>query len=123
MNIESVKTLFSLFSGEEATEIHMPLIELACAEVKKTLLPDADRNDIRLDFLTAALANYRLRQVKSSRDRTKVTYAGKFLADSDNECAYAEKLLRDYLQICEELIAPRIFVFCGFSDGKETISC
>lgn len=123
MNIESVKTLFSLFSGEEATEINMPLIELASAEVRKMLLPDADSSDIRLDFLTAALANYRLRQVKSSRDRTKVTYAGKFLTDSKNDCTYAEKLLRDYLQICEELIAPRIFVFSGFSGGKETLSC
>lgn len=119
MNIESVKTLFSLFSGEEASESNTPLIELAIAEVGKMLLPNADSTDIRLDFLTAALANYRLRQVKSARDRTKVTYAGKMLDSGSDDCAYAEKLLRDYLQLCEELIAPRIFVFSGFSGIKE----
>lgn len=123
MNIESVKTLFSLFSGEEAAESNDPLIELALAEVEKMLLPDADCTDIRLDFLTAALANYRLCQVKSVRDRTKVTYAGKMLDGGIDKCAYAEKLLRDYLQLCEGLIAPRIFVFSGFSGIKGDVSC
>lgn len=123
MNIESVKTLFSLFSGEEAGESNNPLIELAVAEVGRMFLPDADSTDIRLDFLAAALANYRLCQVRSARDRTKVTYAGKMLDPVSDDCAYAEKLLRDYLQLCDELIAPRIFVFSGFSGGKEGALC
>lgn len=123
MNIESVKTIFSLFSGEEAAESNNPLIELALAEVGKMLLPDADSTDVRLDFLTAALANYRLCQVKAVRDRTKITYAGKMLDNGMDENAYAEKLLRDYLQLCEGLIAPRIFVFSGFSGIKGEVVC
>ena len=120
MNIESVKTLFELFSGEQAEDF-APLITLAAAETEKMLLPAADSSDIRLDFLAAAIANFRLRQIKASRDRSQVTYAGKMLkADGDSSAAYAGKLLRDYLQLCGDLIRPRTFIFAGFS-GKEDL--
>ena len=38
MNIESVKTLFTLFSGEDVTEKYLPLISLSVSEVEKMLL-------------------------------------------------------------------------------------
>lgn len=117
MNIESVKSLFELFSGEPQ-ENYLPLAELAMAEVEKMLLPDADQTDIRLNFLAAALANYRLSQIKVSQDRTKVTYAGKML-DPTAAKTYAAALLRDYLQLCSPLIRQRTFIFTGFSGGEE----
>ena len=117
MNIESVKSLFELFSSEEQ-EDNLPLVELAVAEVEKMLLPDADPSDIRLNFLAAAIANYRLRQIKASRDRTKVTYAGKML-DTSYTVNSAAGLLRDYLQLCSPLIQQKTFIFAGFSGGEK----
>jgi hypothetical protein len=120
VNIESVKSLFELFSGEES-ESFAPLISLSLAETEKMLLPEADTSDVRLDFLAAAMANYRLQQINSSRDRTQATYAGKMLsAGSGSPVSGAEKLLRDYMQLCGDLIRPKVFVFAGTS-GREDI--
>lgn len=114
MNIESVKSLFRMFSGEDDPEKYAPLIELAMAETEKMLLPDADRSDIRLAFLCAASANHRFRQISASRDRSQITYAGKMLKDgADPALAYSQKLLRDYLELCSDLIAPQMFTFAG----------
>lgn len=122
MNIASVKTLFALFSDEEDTERYAPVIELALKETELMLLMDTDRSDVRLDFLCAALANYRLQQIKSGQDRRKYTYAGKVIdsgAGSSLDCA--ERLLRDYIQLCEGLIRPAGFVFFSFR-GEGDIS-
>ena len=114
MNIESVKSLFRMFSGEDDSEKYAPLIELALSETEKMLLPDADRSDVRLNFLCAAVANHRCRQIISSRDRTEITYAGKMLRDGkDSALAYSEKLLRDYLELCSDLVKPQTFTFAG----------
>ena len=69
MNTVSVRTLFALFSDEEDTERYAPVIELALRETELMLVTGADRSDVRLDFLCAALANYRLQQIKSGQDR------------------------------------------------------
>lgn len=119
MNIESVKTLFTLFSGEEELGRYSPLITLAMAEVEKMLLPDADPTDIRLDFLCAATANHRLQQLNAAHDRTEVTFAGDMLqapsqVRTSGPLAYSESLLRDYMQLCEDLIQPKNFVFLSF---------
>ncbi len=114
MNIDSVKTLFELFSGESA-ENFAPLVQLAVDETEKMLLPDKDASDVRLQFLAAAAANYRLRQIMASRDRTQVTYAGKMLDTKTGTSAGAESLLRDYLALCSDLIKPQTFVFAAFS--------
>lgn len=120
MNIESVKSLFLLFSGEEDAEPYAPLIRLAVQETEKMLLPGADPTDIRLDFLGAALAFYRLRRILSAREREKFTYAGKMSASGqDSSAVYAERLLRDYLDLCGDLISAEPFVFMCFSGGKE----
>ncbi len=114
MNIESVKSLFRLFSGEDDIERYTPFIELAITETKKMLLPDADNTDVRLSFLSAAIANHRFVQFESARDRTQITYGGKMLTgSSETLIANSEKLLRDYLEICSDLISPRIFTFTG----------
>ncbi len=114
MNIESVKSLFRLFSGEDEIEKYAPFIGLALTETEKMLLPDADKTDVRLSFLCAAIANHRFRQFESARDRTQITYGGKMLTDSSGSVLVnSEKLLRDYLEICSDLISPRIFTFTG----------
>ena len=117
MNIESVKSLFELFSGE-SQEDYLPLVELAVSEVEGMLFPDADITDIRLAFLAAAIANYRLSRINASRDRTKVTYAGKML-DSSGTQNSAASLLKDYLQLCSSIIRPKTFIFAGFSGEEE----
>ena len=112
MNIESVKKLFVLFSGEDCTEENFPLIVLAMAETQKMLLPNIDTNDLRLDFLCASIANNRLQQINSARERADYTIAGKMLSVSQNTAlAYSEKLVRDYMQLCSDLIKPKIFIF------------
>lgn len=120
MNIESVKPLFRLFSGENDLETYMPVITLAVAETEKMLADGADSSDIRLDFLCAAAANYRLQQINAARGRSESTYAGKLAAAPENSGSlrYAEKLLGDYINLCEELIKPRTFMFMSF--GAET---
>ena len=120
MNIESVKTLFTLFSGEDVTEKYTPLINLSVLELEKMLLPDADPSDIRLDFLCASMANHRLQQINSSRERAEFTVAGKMLTTSQNTAvAYSEKLVYDYMNLCSDLIQPKTFVFMSFADVEE----
>ncbi|MDE6102181.1 MAG: hypothetical protein K2F73_04325 [Ruminococcus sp.] len=118
MNIESIKTLFTLFSGEDVSETYTPLITLAISEVEKMLLPESDPTDIRLDFLCAAIANNRLQQINSARERAEFTVAGKMLTVSQTTAlSYSEKLLRDYMNLCEDLIKPKTFMFMSFSNG------
>ncbi len=114
MNIESIKSLFTLFSGEEIPE-SVPLIELAIAETEKLLVPGCDKNDIRLDFLCAAKANYRLQQIRASRMRGVSAFTGKTIKPAGGNLVYAERLLRDYMQLCEDLIISENFVFRSFS--------
>lgn len=112
MKVSKVTGLFKLFSGEESSVKYEPLIGLAIAETEKMLLPDADRDDIRLDFLSAAIANNRLQQINSAHDRTRATYSGKMIsADEALPLTYSERLLKSYLELCSDLIAPQIFTF------------
>ncbi len=122
MNIESVKTLFQLFSGEADIDKYLPLIELSVSETEKMLLSGADGSDSRLDFLTAAAANLRCQQLIAAQNHSESTYAGKLLS-ADSGCAgtvkYAEKLLSDYISICSDLIKPKSFVFMSFGSQEE----
>lgn len=115
MNIESIKTLFTLFSGEDVSEKYMPLIALSVAEVEKMLLPETNPADMRLDFLCASMANYKLQQINSARERSEYTISGKMLKESQNtSLKFAEQLLHDYMNICSELISEKTFIFMGF---------
>lgn len=120
MNIESIKTLFTLFSGEDVSEKYMPLITLSVVEVEKMLLPETNPSDMRLDFLCASMANHKLQQINSARERAEYTVSGKMLTESQNtSLKFAEKLLHDYMNICAELIKEKTFIFMGFSDAPE----
>lgn len=124
MDIQTIVSAFELFTGEENGDDYYQLILLAVSEVGRILLPDADTADIRLVFLCAALAFYRLQQILAARERAAFTYAGKVLKESQNTaCEYAKELLRDYLQIAGDLVTAKNFIFTGFSSGEELISC
>lgn len=123
MNIESVKTLFELFSGEEVSEKYMPLITLSVIEVERMLLPEADPSDIRLDFLCAALANHKLQEINAARERSEYTAAGKMLTVSQNTALKsAGNLLHSHMNLCSGLIKEKTFVFMGFAGNEEEIS-
>lgn len=115
MNVESVKTLFSLFSGEENADEFIPLITLAVCETEKMLVSDEAAGDIRIEFLCAALANYRYVQIKASRDRTQETCGGRLVTSRKDSgtLKYAQRLLADYMSMCRELIKNDTFVFIG----------
>ena len=118
MNFTTVRTLFKLFSGVDITrdDEYRPIVEMAVTEVERMYRFDTDPTDIRLCFLAASLANYRYRQILCAQDRTEVTYAGKMSRDEhDISLEYAEKLFRDYLHLCEDIILPTDFVFTSFS--------
>lgn len=120
MNIESVKSLFRLFSGEDDIEAYLPLIELSVSETEKMLLDGADSTDVRLEFLCAAIANFKFQQANAAHDRSESTYAGKLLSSPENSgvLGYAEKLLSEYMNLCSDLITTKTFVFMSFgSDG------
>lgn len=120
MNIEAVKSLFTVFSGEELNDAYDQIIRLAVSETEKMLVPGCDTSDIRLEFLCAAAANYRLQQINAAHDRSGSVYAGSMteLKSGKTALAYAEKLLSDYMNMCADIIVPRTFMF--ITTGKET---
>lgn len=124
MDIQTILRVFELFTGEENSDDYYQLVVFAVSEVESLLLPDADNTDIRLNFLCGALAFYRLQQILAARERAAVTYGGKVLKESQNTAyEYAKELLRDYLQICRDLLKAKNFTFSSFSSGEELISC
>lgn len=120
MNSENVKSLFTLFSGEEYSSNFAPFLEISTIQVKKMLVEDADEDDSRLDFLCAALANYRYRLAEFSADRSEYTYAGKMLGSSVGKLLnFSESLLKDYFHLCRDLINGSDFVFMSTPGGDE----
>ena len=122
MDIQKVTEIFEIMTGETNSAKYIKLIYLSMREIDTLLRPNADISDLRLCFLCAALAFYRLQQILAARERAEVTYAGKVLKESQNTAyEYAKQLLRDYMQICKDLITSETFVFSSFSSGEELI--
>ena len=122
MDIQKVTEIFEIMTGERNSAEYIKLIYLSMREIDTLLRPNADISDLRLCFLCAALAFYRLQQILAARERAEVTYAGKVLKESQNTAyEYAKQLLRDYMQICKDLITSETFVFSSFSSGEELI--
>lgn len=118
MENEKIKTLFVLFAHEEYSEIMDEFLNLAKKETLDILRPEADSTDSRLNFLCASIANYRYQQALSVCDRSEYTYAGKMINPSaETVINFAENLVRDYYQLCRDLIKPQNFVFMGI--GRE----
>lgn len=119
VNVDIVKILFKLFSGQES-ETDNYFIIIARHETEEILLPDVDPQDERINFLCAVIANYRYQQAKSTSDSSVYTYAGEMIqAKKNTPLAFAESMMRDYYQLCRSIIKPQNFVFMGFSKGDD----
>ena len=119
MDDTRIKNLFTLFSGEEYTQEHSPVVQLAITETQK-ILRDPGTLDGRVDFLCAAAGNYRWQQICSAHDRSEYTYAGEMSKVSNySVLTFAENLLRDYYNMCADIIKPQNFVFMGFAAGED----
>lgn len=122
MDRQTVTALFELFTGTHNGIEYYRIIDLAIYETGNMLRPDADSTDARLNFLSAAIAFYRLQQILAARERAECTYAGKVLKESQNTAYdYSKRLLRDYFQLCSDLLYPKTFIFSSFSSGEDVI--
>lgn len=120
VNVDIVQTLYNIFSGQKS-ESDNHFIILARRETEDMLLPDIDEGDERISFLCAAIANYRYQQAKAASDTSMYTYAGEMIKGRKNTpLAFAESMLRDYYQLCRDIIKPKNFVFMGIS-GEESL--
>ena len=110
MNIDSVRSLFRLFTGEETGDIYLPLVLSAIKEVEGMLLPEADPTDIRLDYLCAALANHRLQLIRAAAGKPEYTFAGKLPDKGENNAiVYSARLLSEYYELCRDLIGGSFY--------------
>lgn len=115
MNMQMIGSLFSLFSGEEDLQRHMPLLMTAIHEVTGKLRTEADAAEVRLCYLAAAIANLRYTQMYGAREKALATYAGTIARQSDGEqqMRFALQLVRSYQALCSDLLRDEDFVFVG----------
>ena len=112
INVMNVKSIFSLFSGELPNSEWLAVITAACREVDDMLLPDTDDTDVRLEFLAAAVANCRAQSIRLSSGKSGYEYAGSVSTSGKSTAQdFAATLLRDYMELCRDLIKPKNFVF------------
>lgn len=120
MDVDAALKIFEIFTGQRNGEEYFRIINLAVYETGMMLRPGADQTDTRLNFLAAAIAYYRVQQIFAASERAAVTYAGKVLKESQNSAyEYSKLLVRDYMQICSDLIKPQHFIFSSFSSEEE----
>lgn len=115
MNMETVKALFTLFSGETDTVTYLPVLKAAEEEVVRLLREGADRTDVRLCYLAAAVANLRYAQILAAQEKVLATYAGTLPRQSsaEQQIRFARQLVSAYHALCAELVAGDEFVFSG----------
>jgi hypothetical protein len=112
INVMNVKQIFTLFSGEPANVSWLAVITAACREVEEMLLPGTDDTDVRLEFLAAAVANSRAQTIRLSSGKSGYEYAGSISAPGKSTSSdFAAALLRDYMELCSDLIKPKTFIF------------
>lgn len=113
MNINSIISLFTLFSGEPEAKSYIPLINSAITEVKNRLKADVNLEDERLSFLCAAIANLRYTQILAARDRLRYTFAGTVaqMSNGAQQLDFANSLVREYWASIKDLINDTDFTF------------
>lgn len=113
MNTTQITSLFTLFSGEVDTEKYTPLINSAISQVSNQLKEDADSEDIRLDYLCAAIANYRYSQITCVKNKIAYTYAGSAdcKGNSQMEYDFAKELMLEYYKAAADILRDDEFVF------------
>ena len=120
MELETVKTLFSMYSGVEETLPYLPLILMSASELEPQLRSGADKTDCRLAALCAALANVRYVEATAARDRLSHTHAGA-VAKNPESAQKLDLALRLYTQLresCADLLTDSGFSFAAV--GKES---
>lgn len=122
MDIQEITEIFELLTGEQNGHNYSHFLSLSMYEVGVMLKSEEASSDYRLNFLCAAVAFYRVQQMLAARERFEVTYGGKVLKESQNTAyEYSKLLLRDYLQICSDLLTSQNFVFSSFSSKEDII--
>lgn len=115
MNLQTIRSLFTLFSGEEDVTTYLPLLTAAQEEVVQSLKQGADSTDSRLNYLAAAIANLRYMQLFGAREKAAATFAGTLrrATDADEQLRFAEQLVYAYRGLCRDLTETADFVFTG----------
>lgn len=113
MNLNSIISLFTLFSGETNAKAYIPLINSAITEVKSRLKAGVNLEDERLSFLCAAIANLRYTQILSARDKLRYTFAGTVaqMSNGTQQLDFANSLVREYWASVTELTNDTDFTF------------
>lgn len=102
MNIQMVKSLFTLFSGVENTEEHLPLLMSVTDLIMKYVRSNADNEDIRLCFLAASVANLRYRYT-SAKAIADMNMPNKYSA-TEQQIEFTKQLIGSYCDLCADLL-------------------
>jgi enolase len=116
MNIHSIKSLFTLFSGEADNDTYLPLINSAMSEVKEKIKAGSNLEDERLSFLCAAIANLRYTQILAARDKLRYTFAGsvaQVASGSEQQLKFAENLVKEYWICIKDMVDDSDFTFAS----------
>lgn len=119
MNISQITSLFILFSGETNINKYQPLIDSAIVQVSRQIRDGVSSADIRLDYLCAAIANYRYSQLTCVKNKVAYTYAGTADEKGNSQLEYdlARELMNEYYKAASELLYDDDFVFSGVYGG------
>ena len=114
MQKAKVMQLFRLFACLEHAEPFADLADAAMESVTQELRPDADPDDIRLDYYAAACANLQYKRMIAAQS-CSLTSAGAAAAQNagDRQCDLAESLQREYRKAAAGLLRDDAFVFAG----------
>ncbi|MCI7805120.1 MAG: hypothetical protein MR503_08635 [Oscillospiraceae bacterium] len=119
MNISQITSLFILFSGETDINKYQPLIDSSILQVSRQLKEGASSADIRLDYLCAAIANYRYSQLTCVKNKVAYTYAGTADSKGNSQMEYdlAKELMCEYYKAAADLLCDDDFVFSAVCSG------
>ncbi len=117
MNLTMIRSLFSLFSGEQDAEPFLPLLMAAVQEVRGKLTDEQKASEVRLCYLAAAIANLRFTEMYGAREKSLATYAGTVSRKSDweQQLRFAKHMVSSYESLCRDLLRDDRFLF--FSVG------
>ncbi len=124
MTVSTINSLFTLFSGETDTEKYSPLISSSITQIRNMLREDASSNDVRLDYLCAAVATFRYTQITCVKNKVAYTYAGTADKEGNSKLEYdfSRELMLEYFRQCGDLLTDDNFSFItigygGITDG------
>lgn len=120
-NMEKTLPIFRLMSGQG--EEYLPLLRSATLEVEGRLKPDADKDDERLPFLIAAIANLYYVQLDSAKLKPYAAAVGDLSARTGGEyrATAAGELVERFTTSCADLLLYKDsgFYFCTTGKAPE----